>query len=1143
MRSNLSRGQFLIAVGSIFLSGSVLAAADLVLNVNDSPDPGLARGTFNYEWRVDNNGPDQANDVVFEHTYPVGASFVSVAPAAGCVDNGVTRTLTCQIGNLANGASATRDVKITLPTAKVWHNTGTVTSNTDDNDISNNTLTEPTTVTTAADIELTAVSSNPTPVAGESYNYQLTASNFGPSPLIAGEQLKVTFEVPSGAAITAVPSGTGWSCSPSGSYPRTSGQIDCVRTAALAVGDSAPTITVPAVSNVNGDVIFLSSAKAFKANGTDEVPDGDLSNNEKTVTVSSSLGSDVSIVKTQSPSNGSVAIGGEMTYTLTPRWNGGVAPGSTGNNTITVTDTLGAGLTYTSASGDGWSCTPAGSVITCERPGPFSGTPFSNMPIITVKAAASIVDGTTLSNTAVIAAPEPDPTPSNNTSSVTATTTNKTDLEMYKTTSLSVPVMVGTAFEYNLRVRNRGPLSVPVGDTITVTDTLPATITLNSIGAVSGWTCSANNPLPAAGATVTCTSTQGLNINGYTPAIPLNVVANAEGTISNQACLALTSTSVEENTPANNCNSAGVIATQTGNHADISITKTADKTTVQAGQPLTYTLTVSNAGPAVPATTLVKDTLSNLIGTAGLQSISFNNANTTCSPTGSFPKDVGSSNVECTIASLAVGATETITITVLPNNANAVDLSRVNTAIAYSTDIADDDPTNNTANVTTNVTPVVDLRVKKQAAPDPVNAGGPLTYTLTVINDGPSTATDVVIEDLLPAKASFISVDTGTCATAPAAGDLGGPLICQIPSLAKGQSVLKYRIRPTIDAVGEDLVNTVKVSTATTESNTNNNTDSTTTPVIAPELDILVNKNDTPDPVDLGELVTYTIRIDNTGPSAGSNLSMVDVFPVNSDANAAPTAVFSYQGGLTVSHDGVCVEPAIGATAGTLTCDWNEATNKTFDAGARTVTYQMKSEVILNSNPTGTAFNKVTVKVDEEETQTTNNQVTEPTTTRRKTIATDLAGTKTASPKALVPGTEVVFTLGVENLGPEVSKGAQIIDPLPVGLTFVSASAGCFEAAGTVSCAVGDLAVGDSVSFAITARVNDDFTGANLENQAFIKAPGDTDPSNNDPKSENPVIHKSVGVPTLSEWALILLAMLMAAGAYVMNKRNGTLVR
>ncbi len=62
-------------------------------------------------------------------------------------------------------------------------------------------------------------------------------------------------------------------------------------------------------------------------------------------------------------------------------------------------------------------------------------------------------------------------------------------------------------------------------------------------------------------------------------------------------------------------------------------------------------------------------------------------------------------------------------------------------------------------------------------------------------------------------------------------------------------------------------------------------------------------------------------------------------------------------------------------------------------------------------------------------------------------------------------------------------------------------------------------------------------------NQAFINSPGDPNKDNDDPKSENPVIQKSVGVPTLSEWVLILLAMLMAAGAYVMIKRNNALVR
>ena len=707
---------------------------------------------------------------------------------------------------------------------------------------------------------------------------------------------------------------------------------------------------------------------------------------------------------------------------------------------------------------------------------------------------------------------------------------------------------VGKPFVYNLRVRNNGPLNVLAGQTITVTDTLPASITLNSIGAVAGWACSSVPALlPAAGATVSCTSTQALNANNNTPTIPLNVQANNQATIANQACLALNPGDVEDNTPANNCASVNIIATENTNSTDISIVKTANVTTVQAGQPLTYTLTVTNNGPNVSTNTRVTDTVDSLINSGGLQNITFGpGATAACTPAAPFPKNGTSQNIACDITSLAVGASKEIYIKVLPNNSGAVNLSRTNTAYAYSTDIADTDPGNNASSVTTTITPVIDLRVDKQAAPDPVNAGGPLTYTLTVINDGPSTATDVVVEDVLPAKAGFIRVDEGSCATVPAVDALGGNLICQIANLPKGQTTLKYVIRPTIDAVGENLVNNVAVSTTSTvaiESDTTNNTASTTTPVIAPELDILVNKTDTPDPVDLGELVTYTIRIDNTGPSAGSNLNMVDVFPVNSITDAAPTAVFSYQGGLTVSHDGVCVEPAIGATAGTLTCDWSEATNKTFDAGARTVTYQMKSEVILNSNPTGTSFNKVTVKVDETETEATNNQVTEPTTTRRKSIATDLAGSKTASPEAFVPGTEVVFTLGVKNLGPEASTGAQISDPLPTGLTFVSAAAGCFEAAGTVTCAVGDLAVDSSVSFAITARVNDDFTGAKLENQAFINAPGDTDPGNNDPKSENPVIQKSVGVPTLSEWALIMLALLMAASAYVMLKRNNAFVR
>lgn len=1145
MRSNKPRGRLLLAIGAMMLSGSALAAADLVLNVNDSPDPGLARGTFNYEWRVDNNGPDQANDVVFVHTYPVGATFVSVAPATGCVDNGTTRTLTCQIGSLANGASATRNVKIMLPVVDVWTNDGKVSSSTPDNSLGNNTLSEPTTTFAASDLKLTATTSNPNPVAGASYNYLLDAENLGPSNILSNEKLEVTISVPSGAAITARPTGVGWSCAPASGYPRSSGDIICERTGALNSGATAGTITVPAVANTTGDIILLTSIKGYAQNGTDELPDGDLGNNESTVTVTTTAGSDVSIVKTQSPSGTAIEVGGEVTYTLAPRHEGGVAPGSSGNGKIIVKDTLSAGLTYVpdSAVGNGWSCVNLGQEITCERDGPWLGGAFSAMPAITLKATATIDPDQNLSNTGEIIIPEIDPNPANNTDTVGKKTTNEANLVMQKGSTLAYPAMVGAEFFYQLRTRNAGPLSIPAGDTITITDTLPAGIELRQIVAPTGWTCGHNaGILPAANATVTCTSTQGLAANTNTKIINLRVAALTPGAITNTACVALNSGTVKDETPADNCANSGITATQDGQHADVSIGKAADKTTLQAGEFLRYTLTVGNAGPAVATEVEVRDVLSNLLPgtTGGVRAINAP-AGTICTPTN--PPTFGANiTIICTIPSLAVGATQDITIDIVPNVTGALAVTRTNTATAYSKKVGDKTLTNNTASVNTEVTPIVDMTIDKSAAPDPVNAGGPLTYTVTVKNNGPSTATGIVVTDTLPALASFIEVSEGACATQPAVGDLGGTLGCQIPDLSAGsQQVLKYLIRPTIDAVGQNLVNTVEVTTASTESDLTNNDASTNTPVIAPELDILVNKNDSPDPVDLGELVTYTIRINNSGPSAGSNLNMVDIFPVNGTATnpTAPTAVFSYQGNLTTTDGGTCTEPPIGATSGTLECNWDQA----FDKGARTVTYQMRSEVILNSEPTGTTYNKVTVKVDEDETQASNNEVTEPTTTRRKDVATDLAGTKTASPEALLPGKEVTFTLGVQNLGPVDSTGAQIADPLPAGLTFVSASAGCFEAAGTVTCAVGDLAVNDSVSFTITAKVDDDFTGKDLENQAFINAPGDTDPGNNNPKSNSPVIQKSVGVPTLSEWALIILAMLMALGAYMMMKRNSVIVR
>jgi uncharacterized repeat protein (TIGR01451 family) len=92
-------------------------------------------------------------------------------------------------------------------------------------------------------------------------------------------------------------------------------------------------------------------------------------------------------------------------------------------------------------------------------------------------------------------------------------------------------------------------------------------------------------------------------------------------------------------------------------------------------------------------------------------------------------------------------------------------------------------------------------------------------------------------------------------------------------------------------------------------------------------------------------------------------------------------------------------------------------------------------------------------------------------------LGADLALVKTASPGAITPGANVTYTLAVTNQGPDTAVNVRVSDPLPAGLTFVSASAGCSAAAADVSCAAGSLAAGASQTFTVTASVAGSIAG------------------------------------------------------------------
>ena len=1130
--------------GALALLSGAAFAQDLVLNHQDSPDPGPAGGVFVYTMTIDNLGGATSTGVTLADTLPTNARFQSVTTTQGSCPTtpavGADGALNCALGSIAGNASATVTLRVILPTAGTYTNNATVSSTTTDPNPGNNSFAQTTTATTASDLALTAAVSNATPAAGASYTYTLTANNAGPDPLEAGAVLRISFTVPTGSSYRSY-GGTGWSCTPGA--PNAAGTaVVCSNTFAsgLAVGN-APALAISAIANATGGITANFSTSATKSGGTGTMPDGDQSNNSASVSVNADSGTDVSVTQTVSPNP--VALNSSATFIITPRFEGGEAPGAGGD--IVVTNTLAAGLRYVSYTGTGWACTNAGQVVTCTRPGPYTGGNFTNLPTISLVATATAVSNS-LSNTAVISltAGAADSVSGNNSSVRTLASSNEADLRMNKRASQN-PLVVGEAFNYILSVTDLGLLPVAPGQTITVSDTLPSTVQLISNPTGPGWVC--GNTGFGMGETISCTRTgAGLASGSTTSDITVPVRQTVAGSATNSATVSLTGAGPVDTdsggfNAGNNTASASTLATTVGTSVDLQlVSKTASATTTVSGQLLTYVITARNNAPTTATNVVITDALNNLLPAGGL--VSATPSAGSCTPTsGNGPNPT----VNCNVGSLAQNATATVTLVVRPVLAS--DGNSTNTASVNTNDQGDTDRTNNSGSITTAVTAIVDLRATKTATPSTatpgtVPAGAPLTYTVTVINDGPSTAQTVTMTDTLPANAAFINLvgisggGGAACSTVPAANAVGGTLVCNWPNIPTAtQRTVTYRVRPLNAAAGGTVANTASVTTITPETSSGNNGATTSTAVTAAQLDILVNKSDNPDPVALGSLTTYTVTITNNGPSFGTNVQLTDVFPA---PGSTPTAVFSYQGTLTVDTGGTCTEPAPGTANGTISCAFPLlAPNET-----ATVTYKMRADSIIGAGAnSGTLSSRASVTVTEAETQLANNVAIENTTTNRAAVATDLQITKTAGAADVLRGGTVVYSLVVKNNGPLDSIGAQVVDVLPAGLTLVSAPS-CTSAGNTVSCDVGALANGATRTFTVTATLAANFAAGtpSIANTATVNAPGDLVPGNNSStvtttvRTPPPV----TGIPTLSEWALGALAGLMLLFTGAMHRRR-----
>jgi N-acetylglucosamine-6-sulfatase len=235
------------------------------------------------------------------------------------------------------------------------------------------------------------------------------------------------------------------------------------------------------------------------------------------------------------------------------------------------------------------------------------------------------------------------------------------------------------------------------------------------------------------------------------------------------------------------------------------------------------------------------------------------------------------------------------------------------------------------------------------------------------------------------------------------------------------------------------------------------------------EADLSLTKADSPDPAYVGEDLTYTLTVANAGPDPAEEVTVSDALP----AGAAFVSASATQGS--------CEQ-----TGGTVDCSLGTLAS----AASATVT------IVVRPTTPGTLSNTASVTSTTADPAPANNSDTE--TTEVAVPAADLSLNKADSPDPAYVGEDLTYTLTVANAGPNAGQQVAVSDPLPTGVTYVSASASqgsCSQAAGTVDCSLGTLANAASATVTIVVRPT---TPGTLSNTASVTSTtADPAPANN----------------------------------------------
>ena len=1009
---------------------------------------------------LNNDGPDSATAVAIANVLANGFGTITNISDGGVL---VGNTITWNLASIANGTSRTFTYQATVlsPGSGItFANTAQVSASNEfdpDSSPNNNISSEDDQATVTAtlqgaDLSLTKQISNATPNVGDVVTFTITLHNSGPDQaanvgiedIIPNGYRNITSISNSGSLVGNTINWTG---------------ITIANGANLIVTYQA--IVNPAISGTNyKNVAQIVASDQFDPNST---PNNDIATeNDQAEVTSVPRVANLSLFK--QVNNLRPLVGEVLTFTIDLR---NIGPDAATN--IVIRDTIQNG--YANITNISNSGILFGNILTWNIPSLINGGNLTLSYEVTVQ---SPLPGTNFTNIAqIIDADEFDPNSiPNNDNTLEDDQSQVTTLPQIS--NLSITKQISNLYPQN-------------GDIVTFT------VTVNNAGSNDGTNISVKDIIPNGYSNVSNISGAGI-LTGSEINWNIDTLENGADTVFTyqvrveQSGIGISHKNIVEivgadqfdpnSVPNNHINTEDDQAeiTAVPQQADLSLIKQVNNLNPNPGDVVTFSITLSNAGPNLATNILVQDIIPN-----GYSNISF------VSHSGTF---VGN-NLEWTVLSLPNGSSVVLTYQATVESP-ITGVNFTNVAQIISVDQFDPNSTpgnningeNDQSEVT--ITPnTANLSLVKTINNTTPNVGDTVSFTITLQNNGPNAATNVSIEDIIPNGYSGITNISNS-------GTLVGSIInWNNLSLANGSNlILSYQAIVNAPILGRSFANIAQVTNSdqfdpnSSPSNDNPAEDDQSQVTAVPQVSNLslskVINNLAPN---VGDTVTFTISVNNSGPNTATNVNVEDAIPNG------------YSNFINISNLGSVANDTI---------NWNIAS--ILSGNTQVLTYQA---TVLAPN-IGVSFTNIA--------QITDADQFDPNSTPDNDLQSEddydfvtpvpqvsnLSLSKVINNPAPNVGDTVTFTISVNNSGPNTATNVNVEDAIPNGYGNISniSNSGILSN-DTLTWSLASLLSGNNQIFTYQATVLPPLVGINYTNVAQVNATDQFDP-NSTPDNDNP---------------------------------------